>query len=115
MRTRALALFGAVAAAAALGTANAAPAIPARAAPAAADIVQVAGCGWGFHWYHGHCVRNHRYYRPYAYYHPYYYPYYGPYPYYGGGYEPWNRPSPSDHVANQLNAQELHQGYWWGY
>jgi hypothetical protein len=42
-------------------------------------------------------------------------PYYYPQPgyaatyrgYSGGGHEPWNRPSPSDRVARQLNRQEL--------
>ena len=41
---------------------------------------------------------------------PYYYygqPYYGTSTYYG----PSNRPSPSDHVADQLNRQELLYGY----
>ena len=51
-------------------------------------------------------MRNHRhYYGPYG--------YYRAYPYYGGGYERWNRPSPSDHIANRLNAQEARRG--WGY
>lgn len=85
----------------------------------ASNVVQVrGGCGWESHRHHGYCVSDHHY-RRYAY-RPYYnYPYYGYYPlypnygYYGGyGYEPWNRPSPSDHVANQLNAQQLGR---WGY
>ena len=38
---------------------------------------------------------------------PYYY--YAP-SYYGARYQPWNRPSPSDHVARQLNRQQLY-GY----
>ena len=50
---------------------------------------------------------------------PYYYygqPYYGASPYrrsyaVGDGHEPWNRPSPSDHVARQLNRQELARTY----
>jgi hypothetical protein len=41
--------------------------------------------------------------------------YYRPYPYgpgyYGDGHEPWNRPSPGDHVANRLNRQELRGAY----
>jgi hypothetical protein len=32
--------------------------------------------------------------------------------YYGSGYEPWNRPSPSDHVARELNRQELARTYY---
>jgi hypothetical protein len=43
---------------------------------------------------------------------PYYYygqPYYAPTPRYARAqYQPWNRPSPSDHVARQLNRQELY-------
>ena len=27
-------------------------------------------------------------------------------------YEPWNRPSPSDYVARELNAQQLYRGPW---
>jgi hypothetical protein len=44
------------------------------------------------------------------------YGYYRAYPrgggFYGGeGYGPLNRPSPSDHVANQLNRRQLYGGY----
>ena len=117
MRAIPLALLSAFGLAAAVTAAGATPLAPPPATPQASDIVQVSGgCGWGFHRHHGYCVRNR--YRPYAY-RPYYphYGYYRPYPYYryyGGsyGYEPWNRPSPSDHVANQLNAQQLGR---WGY
>ena len=49
-------------------------------------------------------------------YDPYYYgggPYYRGY-YYGGGdgHEWWNRPSPTDHVANRLNRAQLRGGGW---
>ncbi len=40
---------------------------------------------------------------------PYYYYASPSYGYYGAGYGPWNRPSRSDHVARQLNRQELAQ------
>ena len=86
-------------------TANAAPAAPRAAMPEAAGIVRVAGgCGLGFHrTRRGFCVPSR-------------YGYYRPYPvwpgYYGGdGHEPWNRPSPADHVANRLNRQELRGGW----
>ncbi len=110
MRMTALVLFGALGLAASAMSASAAPIGAVTATPQASNIEEVAGgCGWGFHRFRGYCVRN-RHYRPYAYYRPYYYP---PYPYYyGGGYEPWNRPSPGDYIANQLNAQELGRGYW---
>jgi len=115
MRITTLTLFGTLGLAASVVSANAAPTITVLPAPQASNIVQVAGgCGWGFHRnYRGYCVRNY-YPRPYAYsYRPYRpYGYYQPYPYYGGGYEPLNRPSPSDHIANQLNAQQLGRGYW---
>ena len=87
--------------------ANATPSAPAP-APRTAGIVPVAdGCGWGFHRNgRGYCAPNgHAYYRPYP----------APYwpGYYGDGHEPWNRPTPGDHVANQLNRQQrLHGGYW---
>src|SRR6266404_456647 len=79
----------------------------ANAAPTPADqqnIIAVAGgCGWGAHpnrW--GRCVPNR-------------YGYHRAYPgwrgYSGGGYEPWNRPSPSDHIANELNRRQLYGGY----
>ena len=46
---------------------------------------------------------------------PYYYSYPQPaYAYSGGGHEPWNRPSASDHTARQLNRQEL-SGMRYGY
>ena len=114
MRIAALTLIGALGLAAAAASANAAPLAPAPAGPQASNIIEVAGgCGRGFHpnrW--GHCV-PHRYssYRPYR---------YGHYPRYGY-YSRWH--SPSDFVANQLNAQELarsgggyyRRGYGWGY
>ena len=116
MRAKALALMGALGLAVGIASAEAAPMVPAAVSPETSNIVQVAqGCGRGFHRnYRGYCVRN---YRPHTYYrHSYrsrpYYGYYRPYRYYGGGYEPWNRPSPSDHVANRLNAQQLHRGPW---
>ena len=113
MRTAVLALIGAVGLT--VSVADAAPVAPPPPPSQAAGIVQVSGgCGWGFHRHHGYCVRN-RHYRPYAYrpHYP-YRGYYRPYGYYGGGYgsEYLNRPSPSDHVANQLNAQQLGR---WGY
>src|SRR6266567_1021999 len=65
-----------------------------------------------------HCRRNpnrfgrfvpnrYAYYRPRPYWHPHAY---AP-GYYYGGQEPWNRPSPTGHVANQLNRQQLMCGY----
>ncbi len=109
MRIAALALFGALGIAITVTAADAAPAATA-AVPHASDIVPVSGgCGRGFHrdpW--GNCVANRwGYYRPYAYRQPYWPGYY----YYGDGYEPWNRPSPTDHVARQLNRQQLMYGY----
>lgn len=87
------------------GAASAAPVLPPPGVPVTSNIEQVAGgCGWGFHRHHGYCVRN-RHYRPYA------YRYYRRYPYYGG--YPWYRSSPSDYVANELNAREL--GRMYGY
>ena len=90
-------------------TAAAAPAVPSPALPQASNLVPVAaGCGWRFHrnrW--GHCVPNrYGYYRPYRYGYP-----YAP-RYFADGHEPWNRPSPGDHVANRLNRQQLRGGYW---
>jgi hypothetical protein len=113
----ALALASAVGLAAAVTAAGAAPNAPLAAPSHAANIVEASGgCGWGLHRRHGYCVPNHRhrhrpyvnrrYHRNYGYYRP--HPSYG---YYGGGYERWNRPSPSDHIANQLNAQQLGRGY----
>jgi len=112
MRVAALTLAAAIGLTAAAVSANAAPAIPHPTAPQASNIVLAAGgCGWGFHRnYRGFCVPNRRpYYRPYGYYRPQYRPYTY---YYGGGYGPPYGPSPSDHVANQLNRQELGRGYW---
>ena len=108
-----LALLGALGLAASVVSATAAPTMPFPAPSQSSPIEQVSGgCGWGFHRsYRGYCVRNYRY-RPYAYrrqYRP--YGYYRPAPYYGGGYEPYNRPSPGDHIADQLNAQQLGRGY----
>ncbi len=101
MRTAAMGLIGALALVAA-ASANAAPAAPAPAGQQ--NIIAVAGgCGGGFHpnrW--DRCVPNR-------------YGYYRAYPrwggFYGGGYGPMNRPSPSDHIANQLNRQQLYGGY----
>ena len=105
MRIAALTLAGALGLAASAITASAAPISPLPAAPQATNIIEVAGgCGWGFHpnrW--GHCRPNHGYYRPHAYYRPHWRGYYG------GGQGPWWG-SPSDHVANQLNHQQLY-GY----
>ena len=113
MRVPALALLGALGLAASVASANAAPVAAAIPAPEVSNIIQVAqGCGRGFHRnYRGFCVAN-RVYRPYA-----YYPrYYGPYGYYGGGNEFLNRPSPSDHSARWLNAQEARRNWgYWGY
>src|SRR3954453_9724254 len=117
MRTKILALAGAVRLGISIASATAAPMVPAPLSTTeSSNLIQVAqGCGGGFHRnYRGYCVRN---YRPYTYYRHYYrsrpyYGYYRAYPYYGGGYEPWNRPSPSDHVANRLNAQQLYRGPW---
>lgn len=108
LRLSALAIGGILGLAVSAATANAAPTIPATGSPHASNIVQVAGrCGWAFHrnrW--GHCVPNRR-----AFYRP--YPYYGYGPgYFADGHEPWNRPTPGDHVANQLNRRELRGGYW---
>ena len=104
MRIAALGLVGAIGLAVSAVAANAAPAVPANPTIQASNIVQVAGgCGWGAHpnrW--GHC-RSSRAHRPYAFWRP-------RWPgYYGGGYGPesW---SPSDHVANQLNRQQLMMG-----
>lgn len=110
MRITSSALLGAFGLAACIASANAAPIAPALTMPEASNIVQVSGgCGYGLHRSRfGHCVRNHHY-RPYAYR---YYGYPRPYRYYGGGYAPWYGASPSDHVANQLNAQELGRVYY---
>src|SRR5699024_2083978 len=99
MRTKLLALVGGLGLGFCATAANAAPLIALPHAPEASNIVQVAqGCGPRMHRnFRGYCVWNHR---PSAYYR------YRPHPYYGGGYGRWNRWSPSDNVANQLNAQE---------
>src|SRR5262249_52948905 len=99
----ALGLAGAIGLVLSTAAANAVPLAPANPAAQASNVVQVAaGCGWRFHpnrW--GHCVPNYRY-RPYAFWRP-------RWPgYYGGGYGPWGWSS--DHVANQLNRQELMRG-----
>src|SRR4051794_8484162 len=120
MRTKTLALAGAVGLGISIASANAAPMVPVPLSTGSSNVIQVAqGCGPGLHRnYRGYCIRN---YRPYAYRWHYYRfrPYFGcyrTYPYYGGGYEYWNRPSPSDHVANWLNAQQAHRGWgYWGY
>ena len=110
MRIAALTLFAAAGIAAVATAASAAPLAPVPAAPTAANLVPVAGgCGWRLHrnrW--GYCVPNRQvYYAPRPYYRQRYWPgYYG-----GDGYEPWNRPSPTDHVANQLNRQQRYYGY----
>jgi hypothetical protein len=115
MHAKTLALIIAVGLGVCAGSANAVPFAPAPLSPDSSNIVQVAqGCGPGFHRTHrGYCVRNHR---PHAYHRHYYrsrpYGHYHGYPYYGGGNERWNRPSPSDHIANRLNAQEARRG--WG-
>ena len=109
MRRSALTVIGAIALAASAVPASAAPIAPAPVTEQASNIVDVAGgCGRGLHpnrW--GRCVPNR-----YAYYRV--RPYWQPYPYapgyYGDGHEPWNRPSPTDHVARQLNRQQLY-GY----
>src|SRR4051794_26210597 len=115
MHSKALALAGAVGLGIFAVSANAAPLAPAPLSSEPSNIVQVAqGCGPDHHRnYRGYCVWNHHPHAYHSYYHRWHYdhyrPYYGyhrTYPYYGGGYEWWNRPSPSDHVANQLNAQQ---------
>ena len=108
MRVAGLTFVAAVAVAAIANPAGAAPFAPSP-APQASNIIEVSGgCGWAGHRNHrGHCMPNR-----YGYYRPHHY--WGPaWPgYSGGGYEPWNRPSPTDHVANQLNRQELRRPYW---
>jgi opacity protein-like surface antigen len=110
MRIAALSLVGAVCLLASAMAANAAPAVPSPASQPEANIVQVAGgCGPGLHPNRWHrCVPNrYGYYRD----RPVWRGYYGG-GYYGGGYHGW---SPSDHVANQLNAHQLSRGYYGGY
>ena len=107
MHIAALSLAGAIGLATSAVAANAAPVLPSALGPQASNVIQVAGgCGGGFHPNRfGRCVPDRfvGYYRP----RPYAWDYSG-----GGYYGPWNRPSPSDHVANQLNRQAL---YGWGY
>jgi hypothetical protein len=112
MRRSALFLVAAIGVALSAVSAKAAPVAPVQATGPTAGIVQIAGrCGWGLHLVRGgRCVPNR-----YGYYRP--RPYWQPHPYayapgnYGDGYEPWNRPSPTDRVANQLNRQQLMYGY----
>ena len=100
MHIAALSLIGAVCLAASTVAANAAPAVPSPISQPESNIVQVAGgCGPGLHpnrW--GRCIPNRR-----GYYsaRPYRGGYYG-----GGGYPSRGWSSPSDGVANQLNAQQ---------
>jgi hypothetical protein len=108
MRMAALTLVSALGLAVSAVSASATPVAPAQPTVHASNVLEIAGgCGWNFHpnrW--GRCVPNR-----YGYYPP--RPYWQPYwpGYYGGGYEPWNRPSPTDHVANQLNRQARVYGY----
>jgi hypothetical protein len=116
MRVPTLALLGAFALAASAVSASAAPSVSSMPNPEISNIIPVAQrCGRGFHRnYRGFCVPD-RAHRRYAYY-PRYYRSYRAYPYYGGGNEFLNRPSPSDHVANWLNAQEARRNWgYWGY
>ena len=84
-------------------SANATPLAPGIDTQRGSNIVEVAGgCGPGFHpnqW--GRCA-PHR--------HGYYRGQHAGYPYSGGGDERLNRPSPTDHTANQLNQRELYRG-----
>lgn len=103
MRAAALGLIGVITLISLTTAANTAPPLaPGR----TLNIISVAGgCGWGFHPNRsGRCVPNRS-----SYYRPYWRPYY-----YGDGHEPWNRPSPTDRVANQLNRGEL-RGIYSGY
>ena len=116
MRMSALVLGGIIGLALSATVATAAPSVPPTAVPQASNLVQVSGgCGWAFHRTRsGYCAPNRRAYypRPYARPYGYYAPrYYGPRYYGGDGHEPWNRPSPGDHVANQLNRAQLRGGY----
>ena len=108
MRTATVTLLGALGFAISAATASAAPVIANPHIQQTAGIVQVAGgCGLRFHpnrW--GQCVPNrysNRYIAPRRS-HSYYGSSYAPRPYWRGrGYYV----SPSDHVARQLNSQEL--------
>ena len=103
MRTAVMSLIG-THALAATASANAAPSVPAPADQQ--NIIAIAGgCDGGFHpnrW--GRCVPNR-------------YGYHRAYPgwdgFYGGGdgYGPLNRPSPTDHIARELNRRQLYGGY----
>jgi hypothetical protein len=102
MRTAIIGFVGGLALAAA-ATAQAAPSVPALAGQQ--NIIAAAGgCGPSFHPNRsGRCVPNR-------------YSYYRAYPrwgYYGGGdgYGPQNHPSPSDHVARELNRRQLYGGF----
>jgi hypothetical protein len=100
MRMAALSLIGGVCLAVSAMAANGAPSMPSPVGRPGANIVEAAGgCGLGLHpnpW--GRCIPNRS-------------GYYGARPawrgYYGGGYAYRGWGSPSDHVANQLNAREL--------
>ena len=91
-----------------LVAANAAPLAPTPASASPAIVQAAAHCGWGFH------VNRYRRCVPNGYRYSYRARSYWP-GYYGGGWdghEPWNRPSPTDHVARQLNRQELGRLYY---
>ena len=108
MHIAASSLVGAVCLAVSAIAANAAPSVPGPVSHQESNIVQAAGgCGPGLHpnqW--GRCSPGH-----YGYYRarPAWRGYYGG-GYYGGYARGWG--SPSDHVANQLNAQELGRPYY---
>jgi hypothetical protein len=109
MHIAALSLVGAVCLAASAMVANAAPAVPSPVSHQESNIVQAAGgCGPALHpnrW--GRCSPNRYGYNRAR---PAWRGYYGG-GYYGGGYaRGWG--SPSDHVANQLNARELGRAYY---
>jgi hypothetical protein len=100
MRLAAFALVGAIGVAFAAASANAAPILPNPAGQGLSNIVLAAGgCGRGLHpnrW--GRCVSNRYYYAR-------------PRPYWRSPYAGYHWRSPSDRVANQLNAQELGRVY----
>ena len=104
MRIAALSLIGGVCLAVSAMAANAAPSVPSPVGQPATNVVQVAGgCGPGLHpnrW--GRCAPNRYGYNRAR---PAWRGYYGGG--YGGGYAYRGWGSPSDHVANQLNAREL--------
>src|SRR5258707_15847638 len=107
MRVVAMAFVGALGLAASAVSASAAPPVANLDVRHETNIIAVAGgCGGGFHpnrW--GRCVPNRDGYSDRA------YPRWGGF--YGGGdgYEPWNRPSPTDHIARELNRRQLYGGY----